>query len=498
MKTKFKIIGALAAISCVSLAGGLFAACFEDNPNNNNNNNNNNNKPTVCEHMVDDWTEITPATCEEEGEKVGICTKCEEEITETIPALGGVHDYAIYNPGFKAATCEEEGTRTLKCTICLDELVLPLPVLGHEWVYDEVISEASCTVEGKGHRHCTRTGCEHGKEEEYVIEAPGHLWSTGTSGYVVEEIPTLQKAGTKARYCTVCGEINPEGKITIPQLDASKRIGYELRLTRSTGNNTNLSDVTYTVFDQNGQQAATGKFTNGQVTPTLFPGQTYTVKLSGLPNGYSAKDSYTLDFSKFAGSGNALCEIELSAEVIKSEPAAGMTYSVGSVMHDFTYTTIDYQTITLSKLLETKKLVVLNFFFTSCYWCRYEMPEVERVYQDYKDDMAVIAIDISGSDTVADINQFKKNLGGLSFYFVQDLYGDRNLTFKFNVDSAPFSVFIDQQGVICRTLGGYVGSENDDRNEQEWRKIVAGFVGEKTEKLSISSSEVALPAKREN
>ena len=80
------------------------------------------------------------------------------------------------------------------------------------------------------------------------------------------------------------------------------------------------------------------------------------------------------------------------------QPAAGAKYTLGSVMNDFTFRTIQTRsqqasTLQLSTLLSQYKAVVLNFWDTSCSFCRYEFPGMEAAYKQYQNDIALIAVD---------------------------------------------------------------------------------------------------------
>lgn len=134
----------------------------------------------------------------------------------------------------------------------------------------------------------------------------------------------------------------------------------------------------------------------------------------------------------------ALC---LMTACAAAEGAPG--YDYGDTVADFTLTTTDGQTLTLSGLLAEKKAVMLNFFFIACGPCRMEFPYMEQAWQDYKDDVAVVAI--SPYDSAADIAAYKQELG-LTFPMAADNAG---LTELFVSEGFPTTVMIDRNGVYC-------------------------------------------------
>ncbi|MDY6912410.1 MAG: TlpA disulfide reductase family protein [Chloroflexota bacterium] len=115
---------------------------------------------------------------------------------------------------------------------------------------------------------------------------------------------------------------------------------------------------------------------------------------------------------------------------------------VGRLAPDFTLTTLDGASITLSDL--RGKTVFINFWATWCPPCRAEMPDIEAIYQEYKDrDVEVIGVDlVKKPDSVRQLVQE----GGYNWTFAIDSTGEVANTYL--VAGIPTSVFIDRQGVI--------------------------------------------------
>ena len=75
-------------------------------------------------------------------------------------------------------------------------------------------------------------------------------------------------------------------------------------------------------------------------------------------------------------------------------------------MPELTVTTVGGETLTLSRLLEQKKLVVLNFWFADCIWCIREFPVMEASYQQYRDEAEILAL--NPYDSAETIDRFQQ------------------------------------------------------------------------------------------
>ncbi len=191
----------------------------------------------------------------------------------------------------------------------------------------------------------------------------------------------------------------------------------------------------YDAVNQSDMKAFAQTDAEGKATLSLPQGGDYVVKLGSVPNGYDVEDSYTF-------SGTA-CNIKLTSALITGSSLAETTLKLGDVMYDFTVTTTDGQTFTLSEVLKEKEVVLLNFFFTTCGPCANEFPYMDQAYQMYQDKAAVIALDpLEDSSTVA---VYKASMG-LSFPMAACPASWAN---TFGISGYPTSVLVDRYGVIC-------------------------------------------------
>ncbi|MBQ8260606.1 MAG: redoxin domain-containing protein [Clostridia bacterium] len=174
---------------------------------------------------------------------------------------------------------------------------------------------------------------------------------------------------------------------------------------------------------------------------------TYHAVLTDVSEGYELADSYPLSGSE--------TKITLSSAIITDSSLSGVRYKLGDIMHDFTVKTTDGETFTLSEALKTKKAVLINFWYINCSWCQEEFPYMNSVYQQYSDDIAVIALNPYSSDTENAINTYK-SASGITFPMAKI---DTALVEAFGVDAYPTSVMVDRYGMISVIEAGAIISE---------------------------------------
>ena len=144
--------------------------------------------------------------------------------------------------------------------------------------------------------------------------------------------------------------------------------------------------------------------------------------------------------------GNPAAGEPASGNPTSGEPAPGEWVTsespIGKLAPDFTLADLDGNTVRLSDL--RGKVVFLNFWTTWFPACRVEMPDIEEVYQKYRDqDVVVLGIDFQEStDTVRAFVE----AGGYSWVFLMDTTGE--VTVRYGIRPIPTSFFIDKKGII--------------------------------------------------
>lgn len=127
----------------------------------------------------------------------------------------------------------------------------------------------------------------------------------------------------------------------------------------------------------------------------------------------------------------------------------------GFAAPDFTLKTPKGEEYTLSEL--KGNTVLVNLWATWCPPCRAEMPAIEKMYKEYKDQgLIVLAINMTYQDDPADIAPFIQKYN-LTFPILLEETG--NVGAAYQLRSLPSSYFINRAGVIQEVVIGGPMSE---------------------------------------
>jgi len=122
----------------------------------------------------------------------------------------------------------------------------------------------------------------------------------------------------------------------------------------------------------------------------------------------------------------------------------------GFLAPDFELNTIEGETIKLSDL--RGQAVLINLWATWCPPCRAEMPAIEKVYNEYRDEgFIVLAVNMTYQDAFSDIAPFISEYG-LSFPILLDETSEVGTAYQLR--SLPSSFFIDREGIIREVVIG--------------------------------------------
>lgn len=121
---------------------------------------------------------------------------------------------------------------------------------------------------------------------------------------------------------------------------------------------------------------------------------------------------------------------------------------------DFTLRAFNGQMLSLSDF--RGKVVVLNFWASWCTPCKQEMPNLQRIWEEFR-SRGVVVVGVDVVDDVEDAAAFLKALK-ITYPNVYDPGQARMIAYQ--VTALPTTIFLDRQMRIRgRYVGGYLGEE---------------------------------------
>jgi peroxiredoxin len=160
--------------------------------------------------------------------------------------------------------------------------------------------------------------------------------------------------------------------------------------------------------------------------------------------------------------------------------AAEETNSIlGKPFPDFTVTDTDGNSFSLSETLKDREAVLINFWATWCSPCKNEFPLMNKVYQEYKDKVAFIALSKEKKDTLEKIGAFRQEQG-LEFPMGRD--EDQKLVNYVDPSSSiPKTVIVDRYGNAVFFHGQAFSTEG------EIRAVLNAFLGDSYQESKVLS-----------
>lgn len=207
-----------------------------------------------------------------------------------------------------------------------------------------------------------------------------------------------------------------------------------------------LSDIKVSVYKDDTQEELVWAAYTDEEGCTSFEAEEsddYVAVLQEVPDGYQAEEAYSIQGEK----------TELKLEIVLGDGSdlTDVIYRLGDVIHDFTLAVADGTEYELSEVLKEKKAVVLNFWYINCGPCKMEFPYLQEAYEQYKDDIEVIAINpVDGTnDSIA---TFAQDMG-LTFPMA---VGETEWETCMELTAYPTTVVIDRYGTIAMIHKGMV------------------------------------------
>ena len=125
-----------------------------------------------------------------------------------------------------------------------------------------------------------------------------------------------------------------------------------------------------------------------------------------------------------------------------------------------------------SEDLKDAKLVIVNLWEPWCGPCVSEMPEIEKLYENYKDKGLYIIGVFSATDQLDDVKSVVKSAGTTYPIAIYDQAFD-----IYQTGYVPTTIFIDQNGHILPASNGYSEHAIVGANSYEnWAELVESFL----------------------
>ena len=227
-------------------------------------------------------------------------------------------------------------------------------------------------------------------------------------------------------------------------------------------------------FDVAGRPLSTD--INGIAEFSLDEGQKYSVQLEGL------HDRYVVPEGDAAYGRYVVKNQELVITLAYNPEYKPSVYTIGDKIPNYKLSDVDGNEYTIYSLLESKDMVMLNFWFVGCAPCRAEFPAINAAYKNYQNDVEILAI--NNTDSAAAIKAFPTNYGiSIDFPLLSVRPGLNSGYFGSN--SAPTTVIIDRYGVICLVEVGSIPSVDT------WNSIFSYFTADNyTQRLFTTVSGI--------
>lgn len=155
----------------------------------------------------------------------------------------------------------------------------------------------------------------------------------------------------------------------------------------------------------------------------------------------------------------ALAAIGLGAyQQIGGSEGSSSAVSVGELAPEYSANTLGGETVQLSDF-KGEKTVLVNIWATWCQPCREEMPQLQKLYEQYKDDgLLVLGISVDSSGQERRIQQLVES-AGVTFPILRD--PEKRVVRTFETIGTPQTLLIDKNGELVYHWRGQFNPQSD-------------------------------------
>ena len=209
---------------------------------------------------------------------------------------------------------------------------------------------------------------------------------------------------------------------------------------------------------------------NGIMTFTDAKSDSYVAVLANVPDGYPVEPWYPITGERI--------RIELGSELVEDVDLSEVSFKLGDMMANFTFTDPDGKEYVISDLLKEKKAIILNFWYLECNPCRAEFPYLQKAYEVYGDKVEVLALNPVNTDDKA-IADYQEEME-LTFPMAKC---DAEWQSAMNLTAYPTTVVVDRFGNIAMIHKGSITEEG------EFEKILSFFSSDDYKQTIVESIE---------
>ena len=127
-----------------------------------------------------------------------------------------------------------------------------------------------------------------------------------------------------------------------------------------------------------------------------------------------------------------------------------------------------------SAVLDAGQPVVLNFWAGLCPPCRAEMPEFQEVYDEYRDRILMLGIDLGPFTGLGNSDQGRALLNELGVSYPAGTTEDSDVVARFQVLGMPTTLFVTAEGGVVAKWTGILTKEKLIEHVEELLAVAEG------------------------
>jgi Thiol-disulfide isomerase and thioredoxins len=178
------------------------------------------------------------------------------------------------------------------------------------------------------------------------------------------------------------------------------------------------------------------------------------------------------DLGEFTGTTSADAT-STSEETSKDSEEAGNTVDDANYTPDMSFTIVDMDgNVITESVFRENKLTMINFWEPWCGPCVSEMPEIEKLYKNYKDKGLYVIGVFSATDQIEEVKSVLQQSG--TTYPIAEYSDSFDI---YQTGYVPTTIFVDQDGHVIPMTNGYSDNAIVGSNSYaDWAAIVDKYL----------------------